>query len=201
MHDDLSQFNLGLNPVESFTHWYTEALTKEDNADAMTLATIDLKMNRPTTRTVLYKGLKDSRIIFYTNYESNKGKELESNPEVSLLFYWHKSIRQVRIQGKVEKCSEADSNTYWKSRDRESQLASYISNQSTPIKNKEELIEKLKVATLKFEGLEVPKPIHWGGYLVRPYEFEFFIYGKNRLNDRFLYELNQAQWNIFRLQP
>lgn len=202
MLNELKDYHLGLDPIKNFLTWYDEAIKLEDNADAMTLSTIELPANRPYSRTVLYKGMKNNRIIFYTNYLSQKGKQLELNHEVSLLFYWHKSIRQVRIQGRVSKMSEADSQAYFASRDRESQLASYISKQSAPIASKMELLNNLEAAKQKFQNTEVEKPMHWGGYLIEPYEFEFFIYGKYRLNDRFLYILNkEGNWEISRLQP
>ncbi len=202
MINELKDFKLGLDPIQNFITWYDEAIKVEDNADAMTLSTIDIDLNRPDSRTVLYKGMKENKIIFYTNYLSKKSSQMNHNSEVSLLFYWHKSIRQVRIQGKVTKASEEESLAYFKSRDRESQLASYISKQSSPIASKDLLLKKLEEAKLKFENKEIEKPIHWGGYFVEPYEFEFFIYGKHRLNDRFLYILNnEGNWEISRLQP
>jgi pyridoxamine 5'-phosphate oxidase len=202
MLNELKDYGLGLDPIKNFLNWYEEAIKVEDNADAMTLSTIDLEINRPFSRTVLYKGIKNNKIIFYTNYLSKKALQMELNNEVSLLFYWHKSIRQVRIQGKITKTSEEDSKKYFASRDRESQLASYISQQSASIDSKEQLLNNLEAAKIKFQNSEVEKPIHWGGYLIEPYEFEFFIYGKYRLNDRFLYILNnEGKWEISRLQP
>jgi len=202
MLNELKDYNLGIDPIKNFLNWYAEAINVEDNADAMTLSTIELPANRPFSRTVLYKGMKEGKIIFYSNYLSQKAQQIEHNNEVSLLFYWHKSIRQVRIQGRVTKMSEAESKVYFASRDRESQLASYISKQSSPVASKSELLKNLEAAKLKFENKEVEKPIHWGGYLIEPYEFEFFIYGKYRLNDRFLYILNnEGKWDISRLQP
>lgn len=202
MLNELKDYGLGLDPIKNFLNWYEEAIKVEDNAEAMTLSTIDLEINRPFSRTVLYKGIKNNKIIFYTNYLSKKALQMELNNEVSLLFYWHKSIRQVRIQGKITKTSEEDSKKYFASRDRESQLASYISQQSASIDSKEQLLYNLEAAKIKFQNSEVEKPIHWGGYLIEPYEFEFFIYGKYRLNDRFLYILNnEGKWEISRLQP
>lgn len=202
MMDELSQFNLGVDPFINFLNWYDEAIKVEDNADAMTLSTVDLKNLRPFSRTVLYKGMENQQLIFYTNYLSEKGKQIELNKEVSLLFYWHKSIRQVRIQGTVTKCSRSQSEKYFASRDRDSQLASYISEQSSQIASKDQLIEKLEAAKSKFLNQAIDCPLHWGGYLIEPYEFEFFVYGKNRLNDRFLFVKNENQtWSIARLQP
>ncbi len=201
MIKELESFGLGIDPLVNFKKWYKEASMFEDNAEAMTLSTIDFKLNRPYSRTVLFKGFFENNPIFYTNYNSVKGEHFEKNNEASLLFYWHKSIKQVRIQGKVEKAPLEISKKYFHSRDRDSQLASFISDQSTIIDSKESLIKKLEAANLKYENLEVPHPPHWGGYIVRPYEYEFFVYGKNRLNDRFLFVLKDNNWEINRLQP
>jgi len=145
--------------------------------------------------------MKEQRIIFYTNYFSPKSHDLDSNPEIALAFYWHESKKQVRIQGRVEKMSLEDSKAYFHSRDRESQIASYISTQSASINSKEELLEKYNETQKLYAGKEIPHPPNWGGYLVSPYEFEFFLYGQYRLNDRFLFELKQEAWSVSRLQP
>lgn len=199
--DSLIDYSLKNNPLDSFTAWYEDARKVEQNADAMTLSTIDLKNNRPDSRTVLFKGIKDGCCTFYTNYMSNKASELESCNEACLLFYWHVSKRQVRIQGKVRKMSLADSEKYFHSRDRQSQLASMISNQSSPIADKDELLKKLTEATEKYEGTTIPYPTNWGGYLFEPYEFEFFVYGDYRINDRFLFKKQNNDWSVTRLQP
>lgn len=199
--DSLIEYSLKNNPLDSFTSWYEDAKKVEQNADAMTLSTIDLKNNRPDSRTVLFKGIKDGCCTFYTNYLSNKATELEGNNEACLLFYWHVSKRQVRIQGKVKKMSQSDSEKYFHSRDRQSQLASMISNQSSPIADKAELMKKLTEATEKYEGTTIPYPTNWGGYLFEPYEFEFFVYGDYRINDRFLFKKQNNDWSVTRLQP
>lgn len=199
--DNLIKYSLSNDPLESFMNWYAEAKNIEQNAEAMTLSTINLKNNRPDARTVLFKGIKDGCCTFYTNYHSNKGRELEVNNEASLLFYWHASKRQVRIQGQVRKMAESDSKSYFYSRDRQSQLASMISEQSSPIENKDALLSKLSEATKKYDGVEIPYPENWGGYLFEPYEFEFFVYGDYRINDRFLFTKNNNSWSVTRLQP
>lgn len=199
--DDLIKYSLKNDPLDSFIAWYDDATKVEQNPEAMTLSTIDLKNNRPDSRTVLFKGIKDGCCTFYTNYMSHKAIELEENPEACLLFYWHASKRQVRIQGRVRKMSEADSAKYFQSRDRQSQLASMISQQSSPIADKDLLMKKLEEATLKFEGTTIPYPKNWGGYLFEPYEFEFFVYGDYRINDRFLFKKQNNDWSVTRLQP
>ncbi|MBC7428978.1 MAG: pyridoxamine 5'-phosphate oxidase [Bacteriovorax sp.] len=199
--DNLINYFLRKDPSESFQEWYADAKKVEQNPEAMTLSTMDQKHNRPDSRTVLFKGMKDNYLTFYTNYNSTKAKELDSNSEACLLFYWHISKRQVRIQGKVKKMSTADSDIYFTVRDRQSQLASYISEQSSPIADKDTLMKKLSDADRKFQGSEVPRPENWGGILFEPYEFEFFVYGDYRINDRFLYKKSHNDWIITRLQP
>ncbi len=199
--DNLIKYSLTDNPLDSFMSWYADAKKVEQNPEAMTLSTIDLKNNRPDSRTVLFKGIKDGCCTFYTNYLSNKARELEGNREACLLFYWHASKRQVRIQGQVRKMAESDSKSYFHSRDRQSQLASMISEQSSPIVDKDALMAKLTEATQKYDGLEIPYPKNWGGYLFEPYEFEFFVYGDYRINDRFLFKKQNNNWSVTRLQP
>lgn len=199
--ENLSDYGLTSNPLDSFTSWYEQAKTLEQNPEAMTLSTIDSKLSRPDSRTVLFKGLKSGNLTFYTNYTSNKSRELESNNEAAILFYWHVSKRQVRIQGKVTKMSLEDSKKYFRSRDRQSQLASYISDQSSPIEDKAALLKKLAEASAQFDGDEIPFPVNWGGFLFEPYEFEFFVYGDYRINDRFTFQKNGQGWDITRLQP
>lgn len=199
--DNLLKYSLTKDPLNSFMNWYADAKNNEQNPEAMTLSTIDSTKNRPDSRTVLFKGLKDTSLKFYTNYESNKARELAVNNEACLLFYWHVSKRQVRIQGRVTKMNPVDSETYFKSRDRQSQLASFISSQSSPISDKDALLSKLEEAEKKFANSPVPYPANWGGYLFEPYEFEFFVYGDYRINDRFLFQKQQATWTVTRLQP
>ncbi len=199
--DNLTNYHLNKDPVVSFLSWYEDAKKVEQNPEAMTLSTVDGLKGRPDSRTVLFKGMNADKFTFYTNYNSTKAQELAANNEACLLFYWHVSKRQVRVQGRVQKMSEADSRKYFASRDRVSQLASYISEQSSPIADKDALLKKLEEARMKFDGKEIPLPQTWGGFLFEPYEFEFFVYGDYRINDRFLYKLNDTNWSITRLQP
>lgn len=199
--DNLINYFLNKDPLDSFSKWYDDAKKVEQNPEAMTLTTIDSFHKRPDARTVLFKGISSGKLTFYTNYQSMKTREMESNSEVCLLFYWHVSKRQVRIHGKVTKMEKENSAKYWNSRDRQSQLASYISEQSSPIADKDELMEKLAQATKNFEGKDVPLPDNWGGFYFEPYEFEFFVYGDYRINDRFHYTKENSEWKITRLQP
>jgi pyridoxamine-phosphate oxidase len=199
--DELHNYSLKDNPLTTFKEWFDAALKIEVNAEAMAVSTYDEDKKRPNTRYLLFKGIENNKIVFYTNYGSPKSKELEKNPEIALAFYWHESKKQVRIHGKVTKMDRTASGRYFHSRDRDSQLASYISSQSSPIADKQSLIDKFEVAKTKFEGIDIPLPEKWGGFLVEPYEYEFFLYGANRLNDRFLYENINNIWKISRLQP
>ncbi len=200
--DNLITYSLSDDPIISFNKWLEKAKKIEQNATAMSVATYDLKKNRPTSRFLLFKGISDGKIVFYTNYTSQKSHDLDHNPEVALNFYWHNSQQQIKIQGKATKMSVADSESYFQTRDRESQIASYCSSQSASIIDKEALMAKFNEVKEHFRDMPIPLPKNWGGYLVEPYEFEFFLYGENRLNDRFLYERNQLQqWIVQRLQP
>jgi pyridoxamine 5'-phosphate oxidase len=199
--ENLSNFELGADPLASFVNWHSKAQIVELNADAMSLATYDSEKKRPSARYLLYKGLKDNKIVFYTNYFSPKSHDLELNPEVALSFYWHNSKKQVRIQGRVERMNLADSKKYFHSRDRDSQIASFISHQSAIIEDKQALLSKFEEVKNKYANTEIPHPENWGGYLVTPYEFEFFLYGDFRLNDRFLYTKGSNGWSVNRLQP
>lgn len=199
--DNLLNYYLSEDPLKSFLNWFHEAEKVEQNAPAMSVSTYDHEGNRPTTRVLLFKGMKDNGLVFYTNYLSPKSRDIEVNSEVCLNFYWHVLGRQVRIQGKASKMSHADSDKYFQSRDRDSQIASYISTQSSSIEDKDALMAKFEQTKKAFEGKPIPCPEHWGGYCVFPYEFEFFLYGKNRINDRFLYKFKNNTWEICRLQP
>lgn len=199
--EDLSSFGLKDNPRLSFLDWYEIALLKEENAQAMSVATYDEVKKRPSNRILLFKGFQNQSMIFYTNYLSSKSLDLEKNPEVALAFYWHVSGKQVRIQGRVNKMGQRESAHYFHSRDRDSQIASYVSLQSSPILDKKSLLTQFTEAKKHFEGQEIPHPNHWGGFLVDPYEYEFFLYGENRLNDRLLYTQNNEKWEVTRLAP
>lgn len=199
--DNLNDYFLTSKPIESFSKWFLEAKKIEQNPEAMTLATVSKDEKRAEARTLLFKGFKGEALVFYTNYLSQKGRELEINKNACLLFYWYLSKRQVKIQGSVEKMSDLDSDLYFKSRDRESQIASFVSEQSAPISDKKTLLEKVDKANIFFQGKDIPRPKNWGGYIFTPYEFEFFVYGEHRINDRFFYKKSDNDWVVTRLQP
>ena len=191
------------NPLELFQQWFYEVDTANntDEANAMTIATIGLD-GYPKSRVVLLKKYTYEGFIFYTNYKSEKGLAIENNPNVCLSFFWHKAERQVIIKGKAEKILENLSDGYFESRPRGSQLGAIVSNQSEVIPNREGLEKRLKELEQEFQGKEIPRPKHWGGYLVRPVEIEFWQGRANRLHDRIRYALQEDyNWMIDRLSP
>ena len=191
------------NPLELFQKWFYEA---ENNfqiseANAMTLSTLGLD-GFPKSRVVLLKRYTHEGFIFYTNYNSEKGKAIENKNNVCLSFFWHEAERQIIIKGQAYKIAENMSDGYFESRPRGSQLGALISNQSQVIKNREELESKLKELELLYEGKEIPRPKHWGGFIVKPIEIEFWQGRPNRLHDRIRYQLdNEFNWIIERLSP
>ena len=201
--DNLDSYFIKNDPIATFRLWHEEAMRCEQNADAMVLSTVS--GNRPNSRTVLFKGLNEGGLSFFTNFHSPKARDLELNPEGCLVFYWHVSKRQVRLHGRVKRLSRAESVKYFESRDKESQLASYISDQSATIADKKDLEDKLNQARLKFQNTPIPTPENWGGFVLEPYEIEFFVYGEHRLNDRFLFKYDSSsidgKWVWNRLQP
>jgi pyridoxamine 5'-phosphate oxidase len=198
----LLESSASLDPFEQFRHWFTEAVSSEIlEPNAMTLATIN-EEGKPSARIVLLKNLDDQGFTFFTNYDSNKGKNLEKNPWVSLVFLWGELERQVRIEGKVEKINPEESDKYFNSRPIGSQLGAWASNQSQVIPNREVLDIKLKEVTQKYEGKVLPRPQHWGGFRVIPNLIEFWQGRENRLHDRLCYTLqDNQQWKRERLSP
>jgi pyridoxamine 5'-phosphate oxidase len=169
--------------------------------NAMTLSTAD-KEGRPSARVVLLKGLDERGFIFYTNYNSRKGRELAENPDTALTFYWPQLERQVCVAGTVSKVSPEESEDYFKSRPRGSRIAAWASDQSSVVQNRGELEEKWQRIEHQYQGKEVPRPEHWGGYVLSPSRIEFWQGRPNRLHDRFRY-LRQPEggWTLERLAP
>jgi pyridoxamine 5'-phosphate oxidase len=151
---------------------------------------------------VLLKHVDAEGFVFYTNYKSQKGKELAKNPRASLVFYWEELHRQVRIEGTVNKVSPEESDAYFQTRPRESQISAHASSQSEVIGNREELDRRFEELQKKFDGQPVPRPLHWGGYRLKPTRIEFWQSGYARLNDRIVYELQKdGSWKMKRLAP
>ncbi|MBW8362769.1 MAG: pyridoxamine 5'-phosphate oxidase [Kaistella sp.] len=191
------------NPLEQFRNWFLEA--QEDpavsEANAMAVSTLE-DDGCPRTRMVLLKSFTYEGFIFYTNYDSRKGKALLKNPKACLHLFWPALERQIIIKAVLEKIPENLSDGYFYSRPKGSQLGAAVSPQSQVIPDRNFLEEKLKNLEKEFEGKEVPRPENWGGYLARPYEIEFWQGRPNRLHDRIIYELQEDyDWKISRLAP
>ncbi len=187
-------------PFKRFQEWFSLAQGSENDATAMTLATVDAAQ-RPSARIVLLKQFDESGFVFYTNKKSRKGLELITNPYVALCFHWPSIGKQVRIEGCVEDVSEEDADTYFAQRPRLSQIGAWASKQASVLGSVEELDERVKCFEKKFEGQDVPRPKFWGGYRVRPSSVEFWSFGEFRLHDRDLYYKKDAKWVHTLLYP
>ena len=189
------------NPFNQFSLWFDEAKQFETfEPTAAVLSTID-KENHPSARTILLKDVNEKGFVFYTNYGSKKAKELTSNPNASLLFLWKELQRQVRIEGTTEKVSRKESEEYFHSRPRESQIGAWASAQSSVIPDRKSLDDKFEKYREKFGEDEIPLPDFWGGYILVSNYFEFWQGRPNRLHDRICYKLENNNWKIFRLAP
>lgn len=198
----LTKNNVDANPIRQFQRWIDEVRASgvsEQDAISMTLATAN-RDGRPSARIVLLKSFDDRGFVFFTNYQSQKGNELNENARASLLFYWSGLWRQVRIEGEVEKISAAESEEYFQSRPLGSRLGAWASNQSEVVENRETLETRFAELQQRF-GEVVPRPEHWGGYRVKPNSIEFWQGRDNRLHDRLRYRREEDGWVIERLAP
>ncbi|HPI53509.1 MAG TPA: pyridoxamine 5'-phosphate oxidase [Chitinophagaceae bacterium] len=198
----LTEEDVAKNPFQQFEHWFQQILDIEvDDANAMTLCTVD-ESGQPQGRIVLLKGLEEGKFVFFTNYKSHKGSEIEAHPAVSLVFYWKELQRQVRIQGSIQKISAQASADYFHSRPVESQLGAWASHQSQPLASREELQARFEELQRTYTGKEVPCPEHWGGYAVEAQKIEFWQGRESRMHDRIVYtRLANNDWQIQRLNP
>jgi pyridoxamine 5'-phosphate oxidase len=202
---ELDRIHVADDPIDQFRDWFDEALDAEvHEPNAMTLATATPDA-APSARIVLLKGVDERGFRFYTNYKSQKGRELAQNPHVALVFWWPPLERQVRIEGRAERLPEAESTEYFHSRPRGSQLGAWASPQSRVVDSREDLEENLADVTAEYEGDEtIPRPPHWGGYVVRPTTIEFWQGRPNRLHDRLRYRRDNPEstdWTLERLAP
>lgn len=191
------------NPLEQFQEWFCEVEATDglEEANAMTIATIG-QDGFPKSRVVLMKKYTFEGFMFYTNYNSEKGRAIAENPLVCLSFFWSNMERQVIVKGKAEKVADNLSDDYFESRPMGSRLGAIVSNQSEVISSREVLESKLEELETRYKGKEVERPSHWGGYLVRPVSMEFWQGRPNRLHDRIRYTLQEGlDWKIERLAP
>lgn len=198
----LRESELPDNPLSLFSRWLQEAIdAKVDEPTAVLVGSVSPE-GQPSTRTVLLKDLHDGKFIFYSNYESRKGRQLAQNPHISLSFVWHQLERQVHIEGIVSKVPAEESDTYFKTRPYKSRIGARISPQSQPIQSRMQLMRKFVKEATHWIGKEVERPVNWGGYAVTPHRIEFWQGRPNRLHDRFLYTLQpDGTWKHERLAP
>jgi pyridoxamine 5'-phosphate oxidase len=190
------------DPIGQFDKWFKEALAAGvPEPNAFTLSTIS-EGGRPSARIVLLKGLEQRQFVFYTNYQSQKGQELDGNPACALTFFWPELERQVRIEGIATRVQESTSEQYFQSRPRASQVGAWASPQSSIIASRDILEAREREIEKKFEGLNLlPKPKQWGGFAITPIEIEFWQGRASRLHDRVVYYLTDEKWIIHRLAP
>ena len=199
--ESLDTQDVDQNPITQFKKWLEEAIQAEVlEPTAMTVSTVS-KEGKPHSRILLLKGLDERGMVFYSNFESEKGQDMRTNPFVGLNFFWAELERQVRVEGKVSQISQEESETYFKSRPRGSQIGAWVSPQSQEIPSRDFLEERIKEISAKYEGQDVPMPAHWGGYLLKVNKLEFWQGRPSRLHDRIVYQLEGDKWRIFRLAP
>ena len=198
----LDETTVDRDPINQFRRWFDDAIASGSRLpESMTLATATAE-GKPAARVVLLKQVDEHGFVFYTNYRSAKAKELDENPQAALVFYWVGLDRQVRVEGKVERVSSAESEEYFKTRPRESQLGALASPQSEVIEGREVLEEHLRALAEEYRDREVPRPAHWGGYRLKPERIEFWENRPGRLHDRIVYDLQaDGSWTIKRLAP
>ena len=200
--EPLDEHAVDANPFHQFTAWFTEALSSGIHTpNAMTLATTTPE-GTPSARIVLLKGLDAGDFVFYTNYRSRKANELQTNPRASILFFWPELERQLRIEGLVRVASPQEADAYFATRPRASQIGAHASQQSAPVPNRKALEDAFVSIEQQYEGREVPRPEHWGGFRLQPSLFEFWQGRPSRLHDRITYTKEQGgEWTIARISP
>jgi len=190
------------DPIQQFDRWFQDAVAAEPELpEAASLSTAGTD-GRPSARIVLLKDFDERGFVFYSNYESRKGRELNENPHAALVFYWRQLKRQISITGRVDKVSRKQSEAYYKTRPRGSQIGGHASRQSEVISSRKVLEERIREVTIEYEGKEIPLPSYWGGYRLNPEAIEFWQGRSDRLHDRLLYTLqSDGGWQIERLSP
>lgn len=197
----LDEETVGHDPLAFFHKWFTEAEAAQiTEINAMTLATVDAAM-QPHARIVLLKGLDQKGFVFFTNYDSVKGRDINTNPKAALVFFWKELERQVRIEGVIEKVSEDESNSYFNSRPASSRIGAWASPQSKEIPDRNILDLNYARYEKEFSDIDIPRPQHWGGYRVIPNHIEFWQGRASRMHDRILFTKNEGNWDRSRLAP
>jgi pyridoxamine 5'-phosphate oxidase len=209
----LEEADVAANPIDQFTRWWNEAVASQiDEVNAMTLATVNAA-GVPAARIVLLKGYNPNGFIFFTNYESDKGKNLAQNPNAAIVFFWKELERQIRIEGTVQKVSAEESDRYFNSRPASSRIGAWASPQSAVIENRLVIEQNVERYSSIFANDSIERPDHWGGYIVKPRSIEFWQGRSSRLHDRIRYTIeasaynaatdtrSDANWKIERLAP
>lgn len=198
---ELSKKSVASDPFEQFGKWLNEALASDlPEPTAVTLSTASVDC-RPSSRVVLLKGFDSRGFVFFTNYQSRKGRDLESNPVAALNFFWPELERQVNVSGSVNKISGAESDEYFESRPFQSKIGAWASNQGEKIESRTAIVKRAAVIAAKHPLGHVPRPPHWGGFRLEPDRFEFWQGRPSRLHDRICYEREADAWQIYRLSP
>lgn len=197
----LDEQTAGEDPLVFFNRWFLEAQTAEvQEVNAMTLATVDAE-HRPHARIVLLKGLDSTGFLFFSNYNSHKGVEMDAHPFAALVFFWQELERQVRVEGRVERLTASDSDIYFNSRPEGSRLGAWASPQSQVIPTRTVLDDNYGIYADRFRDGNIPRPPHWGGYRVIPGQIEFWQGRSSRMHDRILFERAGESWRKLRLAP
>lgn len=197
----LEEASLNTDPFHQFAQWMEEAVNSQIlDPYAMCVSTVGNDL-WPSSRIVYLRDVAEGGFVFYTNYDSHKAKDIAQNPLAAINFHWSELERQIRIEGGVRKIAEDKSDAYWASRPRESQISAWMSEQSQPVGSREELELRKKAILQRFESVEIPRPNHWGGYVVVPERVEFWQGRPNRLHDRLVYLKQTNDWKIVRLNP
>ena len=182
------------NPYILFNKWFDSASKKEiSDPNAISLSTVNSK-GQPNVRIVLMKSFNEDGLTFFTNSSSSKGKEIESNTNIAACFYWKSIEKQVRIRGKVRKISGIESDAYFSSRDRKSKIGAWASLQSKPLKNRKELEKRFNLISKEYRNIDIPRPPHWGGFIIKPIEIEFWHNKPYRLHERVLFKIKKRKW-------
>lgn len=198
-HGKLEGF-FGETPFDLFSKWYREAFESGQlEPNAFVLSTVDVE-NRPSSRILYLKAMSENNFVFFTNYSSHKGVDIEKNNNASMLFFWPGKERQIRIEGEVVKISEDESDAYFESRPRSSQIGAWASHQSQLLVERDDLENRVIEYATKFDS-KVPRPPHWGGYMLKPRLIEFWQGRPSRLHDRIIFELEGNSWKVYRKNP